>query len=384
LDTLVLHDNTFYRVREFHAYGSALSDELIDEIRNDYFLPKFTYSRGGYLFAEINEEYWPPSVADSYVRPNNYTEMSWYSDTVSVTVEIKTDIIPAWFDVEVEVDGCGGGPVALSSPHIGTTGTRFLFASSSQSTVWVNIWFGHERNELFPATGNIDLKVDGEKHEDFWIYEDAYEWGDANLLYREIELEIITASDYILIQLDFTSPCDDCEEKPCICPPDLCDDCGEEECVCPCDCGVCEECDPPIVQSPPDLSNVGMTEEDGKMILTNIDDDMIDEHKITFRWWRKVGNGEWELIDVPPNQPWVPIELHPDDDVTYKCEIIARDEFQLARERSFFPPVPRTNILQNPFLWGLAGIFAIWGIVFIIIAINRREEKRKKLAEIKK
>jgi len=185
--------------------------------------------------------------------------------------------------------------------------------------------------------------------------------------------------------------CGTCEvcDPPCECGTcEVCDppcECGTcEVCDPPCECGTCEVCDPPVTEPPPDLSNVGMKEEDGKLILTNIDEDTIDEHKITFRWWRRVGSGEWELIDVPPNQPWLPIELHPDDDVTYKCEIMVRDEFQIVRERSFFPPVPRTNILRNPVLWAVAGIFAIWGVVFIIIAVNRREDKRKKIAGIKK
>jgi len=163
---------------------------------------------------------------------------------------------------------------------------------------------------------------------------------------------------------------------PCTCviePPVLCPECSEQECICP-----------PIVQPPPDLSDVGMKEEDGKVILTNIDEDTIDEHRITFRWWRRVGDGEWELVPTPPSQPWVIIELHPDDDVTYKCEIIVRDEFQLARERSFVPPIPRTNILRNPVLWAVAGILAILGILFIIIAINKRDEKRKKIQAVNK
>jgi len=39
---------------------------------------------------------------------------------------------------------------------------------------------------------------------------------------------------------------------------------------------------------------------------------------------------------------------------------------------------PLSNLIRNPILWALAGIFAIFGILFIIIGVNKRKEKEKK------
>jgi len=128
-----------------------------------------------------------------------------------------------------------------------------------------------------------------------------------------------------------------------------------------------------------------MKSDDDKIILTNIDEEAIEDNNITFRWWRRVGNGPWVRVDVPPNQPWVDIELDTDSDTYYKCEILDEDDKAILEiERSFQPPVPpphlpQPNFWQSMFLWFLAGLFAIVGILLIVIAVNKRKEKQKKI-----
>jgi len=134
----------------------------------------------------------------------------------------------------------------------------------------------------------------------------------------------------------------------------------------------------------PDLFSVGIKQDGDKVVLTNIDEDFIEEHEITFKWWRRVGDGEWVAIDVPVDQPWVTIELHPEHDVAYKCEIIIDGEHQLERERTFHPPIPQRSFFRNLGLWALAGIFAILGILCIVVALNKHEERQRKRLALKK
>jgi len=142
-----------------------------------------------------------------------------------------------------------------------------------------------------------------------------------------------------------------------------------------------EQLEPLPKDPPPDLSQVEIGKDDDKAFV-DIDDERIEDEKITFRWWRRVGNGEWEELDVPPNQPWVDVELDDDDDVTYKVDIYVDNEFLLARER-IFNPLPPLPTPQNRF-YGFAiptaiaiCIAFVCLITLIVIIILRRREERK-------
>ena len=150
-----------------------------------------------------------------------------------------------------------------------------------------------------------------------------------------------------------------------------------------------EQLEPLPKDPPPDLSQVGIEKDDDKAFI-DIDEERIEDEKITFRWWRRVGNGEWEELDVPPNQPWVDIELDDDDDVTYKVDIYVDNEFLLARERIFNPLPPSPPTPQNRF-YGFAiptaiaiCIAFVCLITLIVIIILRRREEQKNKQKVRR
>jgi len=149
-----------------------------------------------------------------------------------------------------------------------------------------------------------------------------------------------------------------------------------------------EQLEPLPKDPPPDLSYVNIGSDDDNKAFVDIDEERIEDEKLTFRWWRRVGNGEWEELDVPPNQPWVDIELDDDEDVTYKVDIYVDNEFLLARERIFNPLPPSPPTPQNRF-YGFAiptaiaiciAFVCLITLIVIIIVRRREDRKRKKTA----
>jgi len=139
-------------------------------------------------------------------------------------------------------------------------------------------------------------------------------------------------------------------------------------------CGTCLDCDPP------DFSDIRMIHDDGKVYLTNLDDELqslIEEGKITIQWWRKVGDGEWVQIEVPPDRTWVDLVYDPDDEVTYKCDILIGDIFSHGREQGFTQPETLGNFWLDITLWGLTGIFAIAGLALVIVSFSMHDRKMK-------
>jgi len=150
-----------------------------------------------------------------------------------------------------------------------------------------------------------------------------------------------------------------------------------------------EQLEPLPKDPPPDLSQVEIVKDDDNKVFIDIDEERIEDEKLTFRWWRRVGNGEWEELDVPPNQPWVDIELDDDDDVTYKVDIYVDNEFLLARERIFNalppPPTPQNRFYGFAIPTAIAICIAfVCLITLIVIIIVRRREEQKNKAKIKK
>jgi len=158
-------------------------------------------------------------------------------------------------------------------------------------------------------------------------------------------------------------------------------------------CGTCIECDPPPVKQDVDLSGIDVAVEEGKLVLTNIDEEvekLIAEGEVTIKWWRKVGDGEFVEVSVPPSQTWVVFELdlEADYEVTYKSEIFVDGILREERRHSFptedFPgpcQSPQTespNFWQMFILWTVVGLLAITMVLFIIVAIKRRDEDENK------
>jgi len=147
-----------------------------------------------------------------------------------------------------------------------------------------------------------------------------------------------------------------------------------------------EQLEPLPKDPPPDLSYVNIGSDDDNKAFVDIDEERIEDEKLTFRWWRRVGNGEWEELDVPPNQPWVDIELDDDDDVTYKVDIYVDNEFLLARSRTFSPPSsppppPPGNRFYGfaiPTAIAICIAFVCLITLIVIIIIRRREEQKNK------
>jgi len=145
-----------------------------------------------------------------------------------------------------------------------------------------------------------------------------------------------------------------------------------------------EQLEPLPKDPPPDLSYVNIGSDDDNKAFVDIDEERIEDEKLTFRWWRRVGNGEWEELDVPPNQPWVDIELDDDEDVTYKVDIYVDNEFLLARERIFNalppPPAPQNRFygFAIPTAIAICIAFVCLITLIVIIIIRRREEQKNK------
>jgi hypothetical protein len=152
-----------------------------------------------------------------------------------------------------------------------------------------------------------------------------------------------------------------------------CENCtySETQTIPPDPCGTCVAC----TQL---LDAIDMTTNDGKVILTNIDEETIKDHNITFRWFRRLADGTWEQVQVPSDQPWVDLSFDDNQEVMYKVEIYVDDEPALERERTFNPPPDQPNFWQPFIILSAVGILGILAILFMIIAIKLRDKEQEK------
>ena len=197
----------------------------------------------------------------------------------------------------------------------------FLFRARMNDDDTMNIYveFEHEYSELRQALGDVGVKVDG----------NIFTTDDIRVN-DEYEYSQHATAEYRLgwlIGLDAPITSNHVFIQIDFTPyvPDFCDDCNQEDCICPCTCGTCITCDPPVIVEP----------------------------------------------EPDPCTPEDPCE----EKTCPRCEPLI----------VYQPPGsdPLGNLIRNPILWALAGIFAIFGILFIIIGVNKRKEKEKKATTAK-
>jgi len=329
------------------AHGNSIAREDISAIREANLVPNRD-ERFGFTYTSDRNFYLPVERG----RSNLFFES--VDEIIFLRVEIVIDFMPVSFDPWFSL----ANPSCHANPR-GELEIRFN---------------GHEYFELkhlverFTVVGKLS---------DAWFQDDfdlvsigdhPEPWFGYNIIFSLIDLN----QKDIRLELDFTSPCEICDAKLCVCP---CESCEERPCVCLCICRFCADC---INRRPlPDLSNVGLGYEDGKIVLTNISE-ILESHDLTFRWYRRIGEGDWvHLEDVPADQHWVTIELDTIYDVAYKCVIVYNGRDRLVRENSY-PPQPLPNFWRDFVIWAVVGILAITGGLFIIVSLNKRDPSLKK------
>jgi len=266
----------------------------------------------------------------TYSRPG-FLYAEGNSEEFSIAVKIKTDVMPFWYGVNPP------------KGHIG-----------------LHVFFNHEYHELNQAFGSVDIEVDDAPYSDYeWYIQEKHWYAGMGIYiqYHEFMFDMIPQAS-LAIQLTFTPappvPCDDCSNHPCTCPP--------------------------IITPQPDFTNVEINHDNDKVFLINLDEDLQDligEGKVTFRWWRKVGDNE-ELLDVPASQPFVSLELDLYNDVVYRVEILINGDIGHELTQPFFYSPILPNPWYNFVLRWIVGILAILGALCITIVINRRKPKEEK------
>jgi len=116
------------------------------------------------------------------------------------------------------------------------------------------------------------------------------------------------------------------------------------------------------------------------VFLKGIDQELIDEHNITFKWWRIVGEEEPILVKES-NQPWVLLELDPNHKVVYKVEILIPGQSSLLLTHPPFSPLPTSRFWKDFITWSIPGIFLIAIMVSVTICFIERKTRRKKNPE---
>jgi len=122
-----------------------------------------------------------------------------------------------------------------------------------------------------------------------------------------------------------------------------------------------------------------MTYENGRVTLTNIDEETIQRHGIRFRWWRRHGNNPWEVLDVPESQQWVIVELDQNQQVSYRVEILLDGESYTNREHTFSPTNPSFMLdMTIPILLATLTAFLAFLILVIIIVVRMKRARAVK------